>query len=1058
MPRLTLACFHAAACGLLLSVAARGQVLVYDFGTEQSVTYPGSTKVTPKDVFSAERGYGFDSADGLQAFDRGGWKKEAKKGSRRGPQRSTSRMTADLIEGVRENAFSAAMPDGDYTVWLIACDASWTPPLFDVHSAGRKQLDVRIPRNLFVYMEPFETRAAGGRLRVEFKGAHGWIASGLVIGKPGRDLDKVVAALEQESFFETPEDAGKWKEVPHKPRHEPPVLTAAERAQGYVTFVRDCTDPAYPASVPARAEIGAPIKTFATPGEFEPGSFCVYPGKALGAVAVELTDFAGEDGRRISRENVKVGIVRCWPQRGGRDDTYQVIPELIDPPQGRACVVKAGETKQWWLTVHVPEDAAAGRYRATVTVRPQHAPAASFEWRLLVLPFTLARPADKHWGIWPGTYPPLRGLSGPERRGRNTPDEIDRVARAEMKDLVEHGFDTVLFTLYFGVKENPDGSFTFGSSKFETALEYFRLLGPSAQVVCLIEYPCRMLEEKYAEKDKEHVPGTFSPKARRAVVALVRHVQEVTRKQGWPNVLYYPIDEPGNSKTKNRYLFAENVLDLVHEVPGCKTATTITAGGVQRLGERVDVRIYAYGHFNRDKVVRDAEQGHPFWYYNNGIMYGHSTRSSRTYTGFEFLRSGATTATGWGFAAYDANPYNDFDGGHKDWNVLLPGVDTPTPTLYWEMCREGVDDCRYVATLQQRIREAKASGQAAAAAQAEQVLAPILDPAAPGIRDPRLFGRYRWRIAREILRLAGAQEYALPFPPTAARASAQDTLGPNLVANPSFEDGPGKNGLPGGLYSISDKYSESAGEPSGALAVTEEEAHSGRYALKWDFARAHGKGVTYGERQWLVVNVKFADDVVRALRGKRVKVGMWVRLGGGFQLPGMRLRQFGGGKYLAGIAYGGGLEDQAVWNRFEAEGRIRDDVEGIDIHLACRVPSEEAAAKASSFYIDDVYLHAYDEPPLSVTTPLEEYHAGERIDWRVAAPGGGAVTVVLGGNGKVCAREEARVNGDGVSGTFDTAGLKPGLYRVQATLAPGAGGKPIDASEGIVLAPDPFAW
>lgn len=88
-----------------------------------------------------------------------------------------------------------------------------------------------------------------------------------------------------------------------------------------------------------------------------------------------------------------------------------------------------------------------------------------------------------------------------------------------------------------------------------------------------------------------------------------------------------------------------------------------------------------------------------------------STLASRGLTGFQFLRSGAEAATAWGFSATNANPYNDFDGGHKDWNVVLPGIDGPTPTIYWEFCREGVDDARYVATLQQEIRQAREQGR-----------------------------------------------------------------------------------------------------------------------------------------------------------------------------------------------------------------------------------------------------------------------------------------------------------------------------------------------------------
>ena len=162
------------------------------FGTPTSVTRAGFTKVTVEDVFTPEKGYGFQSAQGLQAFDRGGskieWPKDAYTASVYGAYRTTSDITCALIEGDSDNAFLVALPDGEYTVWLIASDAEWDPPLFEVWANGQKKLDVRIPRRAFVFMEPFQARATGGQLRIELKGPHGWILSGLVIGKEGPEL------------------------------------------------------------------------------------------------------------------------------------------------------------------------------------------------------------------------------------------------------------------------------------------------------------------------------------------------------------------------------------------------------------------------------------------------------------------------------------------------------------------------------------------------------------------------------------------------------------------------------------------------------------------------------------------------------------------------------------------------------------------------------------------------------------------------------------------------------------------------------------------------------
>ena len=167
--------------------------------------------------------------------------------------------------------------------------------------------------------------------------------------------------------------------------------------------------------------------------------------------------------------------------------------------------------------------------------------------------------------------------------------------------------------------------------------------------------------------------------------------------------------------------------------------------------------------------------------------------------------------------------------------MIFPGVDGPTPTIYWELCREGVDDCRYVATLQQQIRQAKEQGSTEAAQRAESVLEPLLAADAPTIDNPLAFGRYRWRIAREILALRGDRELALPFAAVADNPAEPDKIGPNLVENPSFEDPPQADGLPGGRYYIG--YPQAKEKPVGALSVTDEAAHSGRYSLKWDLSK-----------------------------------------------------------------------------------------------------------------------------------------------------------------------------------------------------------------------------
>jgi len=295
------------------------------------------------------------------------------------------------------------------------------------------------------------------------KGPHGWILSGLVIGKEGPELADVVAKLERDVYFLTEQKLPKWKEAKYTPANAPLELTPEERKRGYVVFPADYTEQIVPEYIPARTAIGKPLPAFATPGEFEPATFCVSAQKELGDVAVELSDFIGETGQsRIACENVSVGVVRCWPQRAsdwGGQGEYRVVPEMIEPPVGRACRVQAGQVKQGWLTVRVPPGTPAGRYRMSLSVRPEKAPPTVLEWRLLVLPFQLSRPADKRWAALVGGFPWAGALDGPESRGRNVPAELDRLTRADVADYADHGFDMLVMNYYLtGSSQRSAGS------------------------------------------------------------------------------------------------------------------------------------------------------------------------------------------------------------------------------------------------------------------------------------------------------------------------------------------------------------------------------------------------------------------------------------------------------------------------------------------------------------------------------------------------------------------------------------------------------------------------
>jgi len=367
-----------------------------------------------------------------------------------------------------------------------------------------------------------------------------------------------------------------------------------------------------------------------------------------------------------------------------------------------------------------------------------------------------------------------------------------------------------------------------------------------------------------------------------------------------------------------------------------------------------------------------------------------------------------------------------------------------------------VDDCRYVATLQQQIRHAKERGQITAAQRAERVLTPLLAADAPEISQPKAFGRYRWRVAREILALQGDPEFTLPFAAAPDNPPPTVQLGPNLVENPSFEDSPQADGSPPGRYHLG--YPSASDKPVGAIQVTDEAAHTGRYSLKWDLSKVAEVESTRRGTRWLTVNVALPGDIVRQLRGQRVRIGYWMRLRAGTTIPGLQLRQNLKNGPGDRFSYSGGVADPSVWNHFETEGRLSPELESMDIHTWCSIPEPELA-RGSCFYMDDVSLEVIEEPPLVISTPLDEYYVGEPIPWtaNTANTNGTVAVTLLAGERRIADQTRPTATGT-LRGTFETAGFKPGVYTMKAQTSATPPQTPPTAQRQVVVAPDPFGW
>jgi hypothetical protein len=1013
--------------------AGETNVQRFDFGTAGSKVGDGFTKVTHQSEFTTERGYGFRSTAGLAGRDRGGWQF--------GPSgRDSSVTTHDFVEGVAAATLRVRVGPGKHIVWVAVSDRLEAPPWFDIYCNGTKVQEVRVPRREFVWFEPFEAEARDGLLDITFQGEHGFLINAIVIGADPATLQPIIDAIERDIFFLPPEQQQHWKLI-ERPAAGPPYdPLPVERETGYVVFSTPYSVPIYRDTAPLPEQVRAPLRTIVAPGEMEPASCCVMALRDLSRVVVEVSDLTADSGATITSNHVNVGIVRCWPQRmrGGMESsgTYMIKPELIEPPAARNSSVSQGTCKQWWLTLQVPPTAEPGLYRGTVKFRPEQAAAVAIPWLVRVLPFTLDRPTDRHWGTWwDGAAPPLNEIRGPAGRGRNTEAEREAYAREEVADFRDHGFDVAILDCSYDVKEirHADGTWSFTLGSFKDRMNAMKeLKAPFTPVTS--EYYCRRMEHRYAD-DKPHLEGRFSPTARSACVSMFRFLDAEAKRNGWPPIIHMPIDEPGNNKSANRMRFGQQVLDMVREAGG-QTGCTLTDSVAANLGDRVRTRIYAWGHFNVARARAEAERGFPFWFYQNSIMYGESTLRSRGMTGFEFYRSGAQCATGWGFCAWRGNPHNDFDSASEDWFVLLPGVRKPTPTIYWELCREGVDDVRYLTTLRNAIDAAPDRSDPRVAA-ARQVLDGIVS--GEEIAYPEMFDRLRWRVAEQILSLKGHGDRPEAF----VSESRAIEWGENLFTNPGWESG--------------------RAEPCflnypPALTISQDVVHGGKYSLRWSGADATD-APSYEGKRLLVVNVNVPAAAARQLAGKLVKVGLWVRVDGGrLALAGARLRCFktenGQSVYAGGIEANSGIEDFSVWNKLEGIGTLPPDSERLDLHLSCSLPDDPALRDVVRFYIDDLFLQAHTPAPLSLELTQDEWFVGEVIRGSVTHHAGAAALSVSLLHDRHTVRHFDLSAAPSSFAVLPTDGLAPGIYTL--VVSGELNSQSVEARGKIRLAASPF--
>lgn len=495
--------------------------------------------------------------------------------------------------------------------------------------------------------------------------------------------------------------------------------------------------------------LGAPadqLAVTAARGEYEPASFVVSALEDINELNVTVSDLRGDQGT-IPSAQVDVRSVKCWYQAGTawvgvrQDKSHRILtPELLlhddalvkvddekqenyvklafpdgeryewisdrtevagarslpvekfpvrDSPVLLPLDLPAGTSKQFWLTLHVPADAAPETYRGTVTLSTPKGSVHTLPLTVHVLPFDLLPPYYTSSMDYHGRLDPSgKGTIGSWLKSR-------KQFRAELANMVAHGLRNCQ---HYSIPKEMLGE----------VLEIRRDVGMDNRTLYL--------------KSTIPIGNPTDGESLAAIKQNVRDILEFTKPYGAETVYFYGMDE-----RRGEELASQRAAWTAVRAAGGKIFVAGWGDNLQMMADIQDMHVRA-GWPNRDEVARWHALGHKIFCYNNpqtGVENPLVYRRNFGLLLWKFDYDGAATNA---YQHTFGATWNDFDHPiFRAHTIAYPTVDGVIDTLAWEGYREAVDDVRYVTTLAAAVETARNSTDARLRTQAAAAAAFLRD-------------------------------------------------------------------------------------------------------------------------------------------------------------------------------------------------------------------------------------------------------------------------------------------------------------------------------------------
>jgi hypothetical protein len=438
--------------------------------------------------------------------------------------------------------------------------------------------------------------------------------------------------------------------------------------------------------------------------EYESGVFAVVAHRDFSNVTLKI-DEPVNGGSKIDVKNIDVRIVKVWKQAGVnwilkagdhevmvpelllRDDTAPLVDSWQDktyaPPslsQSFRTDLTKGQSKQMVLTVKTgTEENPPGTYIGKLHFMSEGKPLKNVDLRIEVLPLVLPEPPKRNVIYF-------RGRVRPEIPDHLTKNEYLR----QLADIRAHGFNGL--TVY-------DGGY--------------------ADL-------CEAVDRAASAGFRTVVAMSFSPRT----PETVGKIREYCEKNGL-EVYFYGADEPNKEARLKAHMEKSAIIhkgggkvvtaitrerDIQLDSPGSAAYARYPKGTHEPLdwanyhlgASRDYVEGLARGTFPRAKTAKMETY---YWQ----IMQ-EDPAMHRLYSGFYLWRTKLDGMFPYcyqhmfeGFSPYNSGDKHPISGNRleRGFFVTYPSQEGPVPTLQWEAIREGIDDTRYLAKLEQLTKTKK---------------------------------------------------------------------------------------------------------------------------------------------------------------------------------------------------------------------------------------------------------------------------------------------------------------------------------------------------------------